>query len=192
MKRLGFMLRGHRLVAFGSVALLVAAAGVVVYSGASFNYKTTNAANVFAAGTLIHSNSAGTGAILTVSNMKPGDSVATDVAHQVTITNTGTLPATISVDKGTITDTPGTNGGALSAVLKLKIEDVTGTAVTKYDGLLSAFTSTSFGVFNASDVKKYKFTVYWLDGGTPGSNTTGDNLYQGSSMSVPFTWTSVQ
>ena len=70
------------LLAFG--ALLVVAA-VAVGSGANFNSTSANPSNVFTAGTISSSNSKANAAILTASNIVPGNSAT----GSVTIKNTG-------------------------------------------------------------------------------------------------------
>jgi len=188
MKRVGVLLTRHRYLTLAAVGLLVAAGAVAAFSGAAFSYKTANPNNTFTAGILTHSGPAG--AILTAANMKPGDT-ATGTA---TIANTGTIAGALSLAQSGLADTPGGNGGALSDVLQLTVEDVTapGAPVVKYTGLLKDMPSTLLGTLAAGGSSTYEFTVTFPDGGEPSSNTTGDNRYQGSSLTVQFDWTSVQ
>ncbi|MBM3147429.1 MAG: hypothetical protein FJ000_05995, partial [Actinobacteria bacterium] len=77
---------------------------------------------------------------------------------------------------------------------ELKVEDVTvpGAPVVKYDGLLKDMPSTLLGTLAAGGSSTYEFTVTFPDGGVPPDNVSGDNRYQGSSLTVQFDWTSVQ
>ncbi len=89
-----------------------------------------------------------------------------------------------------LTDTAGPNGGKLSSVLNLTVEDVTKASPKtvysgKVDGLVSA---QSLGSFTAGEARTYQFTITFPNGGTPSSPTTGDNAYKGSSMSVGYQW----
>ena len=86
-------------------------------------------------------------------------------------------------------DVPGSNGGSLFNVLKLKVDDG---ATNIYNGNLKDFTSKALGTFAPNDTHTYTFTITFPDGGVPGGNTTGDNAYQGSSTTAEFDWTAVQ
>ncbi|HEY8810256.1 MAG TPA: hypothetical protein VIM28_09565 [Solirubrobacterales bacterium] len=117
--------------------------------------------------------------------MLPG----TSTNGTVTITNSGDVAGTFTLSKTSLTDTPGANGGQLSGVLDLKVEDVTkASPVAVYSGKVGAMGAQSLGSFAAGEVRTYKFTITFPDGGTPASATTGDNAYKGSSMSVGYQW----
>ncbi len=118
--------------------------------------------------------------------MVPG----TSTNGTVTITNSGDVAGTFTLSKTSLTDTAGANGGKLSGVLDLKVEDVTKEAspIAVYSGKVDAMGAQSLGKFNAGEARTYKFTITFPDGGTPASATTGDNAYKGSSMSVGYQW----
>jgi spore coat-associated protein N len=185
MKRAGIMLSRHRYLTLAAVALLVAAGAVAAFSGAAFSYKTANPSNTFTAGILTHSNSANNAAILTVGPalMKPGDTKT----GTVTITNTGNLAGVFSV-----TLTPNSiveshpNGGVMSDVLTLKIDDITGPGpdVQKYTGLLKNLSNCDLGEFASGAAHTYRFTVTF-----PASC---DNTFQNSSLTCGFDWNEVQ
>jgi hypothetical protein len=166
------------------VALL--AVGAVVGSGASFTSKSANPSNTFSAGNLAQSNSKEGAAVLTATKMVPG----TSTNGTVVITNSGDVAGTFTLSKTSLTDTPGANGGQLSGVLNLKVEDVTkaGSPISVYSGKVGAMGAQSLGSFAAGEARTYKFTVEFPDGGVPASATTGDNAYKGSSMSVGYQW----
>jgi hypothetical protein len=121
--------------------------------------------------------------------MKPGD-VRTGT---VTIQNTGDLSGDFNLSMVKTADVPGANGGSLFDALSLKIDDGTNTV---YDGDLEDFPSSptplALETFAPGESHTYTFTVTFPDGGTPESNSTGDNAYQGSSTTVEFDWTAVQ
>lgn len=169
------------------VAILVIVASAVLGSGAVFTSTSANPANVFTAGNLHHTNSKSGAAILTASLMKPGDTAQ----GTVTIANDGDLAGTFSLSTSNITNTPGANGGSLSAVLQLQIVDQT-TSTTIYSGAINAVGTVAAGTFAAGASHTYQFTVTFPDGGTPGGATTGDNAYKSSSMSIQFDWNEVQ
>ncbi|HEX4463430.1 MAG TPA: hypothetical protein VH042_02180 [Solirubrobacterales bacterium] len=162
------------------------AVGAVVGSGASFTSKSANPSNTFSAGNLAQSNSKEGAAVLTAVKMVPG----TSTNGTVVITNSGDVAGTFTLSKTSLTDTPGANGGQLSGVLNLKVEDVTkaGSPISVYSGKVGAMGAQSLGSFAAGEARTYKFTVEFPDGGVPASATTGDNAYKGSSMSVGYQW----
>jgi hypothetical protein len=179
----------------GALACLLVAVGLAVGSGANYSSASANPANTFSSGTLTQSNSKDGAAILTASNMKPGDSAN----GSVTITNTGSLPGTFSLAKSNLTDpVTGTGGVKLSDQLDLKVEDTTGSPSTPpvvYSGKLSAMgtvaldydpstagTQDQFAATNGA--RTYKFTVT-----LPSSTTNG---YQGTSTSVEYDWAAAQ
>jgi spore coat-associated protein N len=158
--------------------LLVAMATV---GGTFANFTTTPvsiASNSFTAGSLTMTRS-GSGAILSATAMKIGDSAT----GSVTITNTGNLA-------GIYTLTGSTSGSAtLSGQLNLKVyKDVDGTSPI-YDGSLGSFSSVSLGTFAASGGSH----VFYFHVTLPTTGTDpGDNLLQGLSTSATFTWSGVQ
>jgi spore coat-associated protein N len=179
----------------GALACVLVAVGLAVGSGANYSSASANPTNTFDSGTLTQSNSKDGVAILTATNMKPGDSAT----GSVTITNTGSLAGTFSLSKSNLTDPiTGTGGVKLSDQLDLKIEDTTGSPTTPpvvYNGKLSAMgtlaldydpsTAGTQDPFVATNgARTYKFTV------TLPSSTT--NSYQGTSTSVEYDWAATQ
>jgi spore coat-associated protein N len=179
--------RRLRLLIALPVAVLAVAAGSVIGSGAVFTSASANPANVFTAGNLHHTNNKSGAAILTASLMKPGDSTQ----GTVTINNDGDLGGTFSITTSNMSDTAGSNGGKLSDVLQLAVYDQT-TSQTIYSGAIKSVGTVSAGTYAAGASHTYRFTVTFPDGGTPGSGTTGDNAYKGSSMSIEVDWNEVQ
>jgi spore coat-associated protein N len=170
------------LLAFG--ALLVVAA-VAVGSGANFNSTSANPSNVFTAGTISSSNSKASAAILTASNIVPGNTAT----GSVTIKNTGSANGTFTLSPATPVDTPASPG--LSKKLTLTIVDhgdptcVTSCPadVTLYSGTIFAEPSTiALGQFTPNQQHSYVFTMTFPDGGANGA----DNAYQGASTSVNY------
>ena len=107
-------------VAIGTAGALSALAAVVIPGTfGSFNASTSNPGNTASAGTLQMTNSK-SGAIVTLSNIRPGDSNA----GTLTITNSGTLSADMYLSESNVT------GAAFASDLQLKVEDTTlGTTV---------------------------------------------------------------
>lgn len=156
------------------LATAALAGALAVGSGASWTTSTGNTANTVTSGKMQQTNSKDGKSILSLTNMKPGDSVS----GQVTITNVGTLKQTFSM---TETDSSDFSAG----VLREKIEDITTTpATTLYDGALGTVpTPLALGEWAAGEAHTYRVTV------TFDKDATGD---QGKSASASFTWDGVQ
>ena len=144
------------------LATAAVAGALAVGSGADFSSTSGNTASTVTAGTLAQTNSKAGSSILSLANMKPGDSVY----GAVTITNSGSLGSVFSV---TQTDTSTFSSGVLTE----KIEDVTNASapVTVYSG--------AFG-----EAHTYRITV------TLASSAT--NTEQGKSASATFSWNGTQ
>jgi hypothetical protein len=158
------------------LATLAAAGAIAVGSGATFTSTTGNTISAVTSGTLTHSNSKDGQAIFTLANMKPGDTVN----GTLTLTNTGSLPATFS-----LTEVSSTNGFAGSD-LTLDIVDTTANA-TVYSGTFGGLADGSkntLGDWAAGAAHTYKFVVK-LSQDAP-------NADQGKSASAVYQWDSVQ
>lgn len=170
------MFNRHKRITAG-LATALAALGIAVGSGATFNSQTANPSNTFTAGTLTHTNSKNGVAIVTGANMKPGD-VKTG---EVTITNTGSLAGVF-----TLKESNASNAFAAGS-LHLKIEDVTGATPTQvYYGDLGSVASAglSLGTYASLEARTYRFTVT-LD-------QNAGNGDQGKTASADYVWTAVQ
>ncbi len=164
-----------------TIAAILAVTAVAV-GGTYANFTaipTTITSNAFASGSLTMTRS-GTGAILSASAMKIGDSAT----GSITITNTGNLAGLYALSGST------TGSSVLAGQLQLKIyadADNTGTPI--YSGALSGVSSASLGTFAASgDAHTYYFHVSLPTTGTD----AGDNVFQGLSTSATFTWSATQ
>ena len=176
------------LAALGTV---LAAVGVTVASGATFSAASANPSNTFSSGTLTMVNSKAGAAILTASNMRPGDPATVGT---VDIQNSGSLSGDFTLGRATPVDSDTAN--PMSGKLNVVVTDCGawpsgGTAAnpcgdlddaTKYTGTLAAMpASTALGRFAASEKHTYRFSVA-LD-------ASADNAYQGDSSTVRFDWT---
>lgn len=163
-----------------SLVTLLLATAVALGSGANFTTSSANPSNAFATGTLTMSDSQ-SGAILSASNMRPGDSQT----GTVDITNTGSLAAPFTLTESSVT------GATLAAQLALKVVDCGDTSGTPdcttgptlYNGTLDSLPSTSLGTLAAGQGHRYEFTVTL-------PSSTG-NAFQGLSASADFDWSAV-
>jgi hypothetical protein len=168
------------------LALILLAVGVAVGSGANFTAQTANPSNTFTAGTLTMSNSEEGAAILSASDMKPGDSTT----GVVDITNTGSITGTFSMNRSALTNSDGAN--PMSAKMNMVVTDcgtdfdcTAGTNPNVYTGTLSAMTATfSLGTFAPGVGHRYKFDATF--------DSSADNNYQGDNTSATFTWDATQ
>ena len=159
-----------------------ATASVAALGGTFANFTATPTSisnNAFATGVLTMSRS-GSGAVLSASGMKIGDTVN----GSVTITNTGTLAGSYTLS--------GSNSGsaALAGQLQLKIyEDTDNSGTAVYSGSLSGLSSASLGTFAANgDAHTFYFHVSLPSAGSD----TADNAFQGLSTSETLTWSATQ
>jgi len=158
------------------LAVLLAAGTLAVGSGATFSSETGNTISTVTSGTLLHTNSKNGAAIFNLGDFKPGDTLN----GSVTITNTGSLPATFS-----LTELASTNAFT-GEYLKLAIKNTT-TNTTVYSGTFGGLTDgqqNPLGLVAAGAANTYTFTVT-LAQDTPNSE-------QGKSATASYQWSSVQ
>jgi hypothetical protein len=172
-------------LALGALVTLLLAAGAVVGSGADFTASSANPANTFASGTLTIGNSKEGVAVLSASNLRPGEAAQTGT---VDIENTGSLSGTFTLARGTVTNSDTTN--PLAGKLNVIVVDCgafagataptcgDGDDATKYTGTLADMGTTALGSYAAAAKHRYRFSVA-LD-------STAGNAYQGDTSTVEF------
>jgi spore coat-associated protein N len=177
-----------RKVLLAFAGLMIAAA-LAVGSGANFNSTSANPSNVFTAGTITHSNSKAGAAILTASNIVPGNTAT----GTVDIKNTGSASGTFTLTHLAPVDTPASPG--LSKKLTMTIVDQGDPAcVTACPAFVTLWTGTIFaqpatialGSYAAGATHRYVYTMNFPDAGINGA----DNAYQGASTTVEYDWSS--
>jgi len=177
------------------VSLLLIGLVAALVAGGTFAYFTsvvTNTGNTFTAGTLDIKTNTPTSAFFNIggtSGMKPGDSGSATL----TLTNSGTIAASNVALSTAITPTVGPNKGDLANDLYVTVS-VNGTPINATPETLTQFAASAPTLAGIAAGGTETFTVAWTfkDNGTPNSNTTEDNAYQGSSDSVAFTFTANQ
>lgn len=193
MQRVSALWQASPRKVVSALFILSLAAMMAVASGASFSSTSANAGNVVTAGNLSHSNSKAPGAILTVSKLTPGHS---DTGY-TDITNTGDVSGVFTLTKSNVVNSDTTN--PLSSKLDLVIEDLgdpatpasPGSGTVVYTGKLGAMGPVTAGTLAKNESHRYLFTVSFPDGGKPAGPTSGDNRYQGDSVTVDYNWESV-
>jgi outer membrane biosynthesis protein TonB len=89
-----------------------------------------------------------------------------------------------------VADVPGPNGGLLSQRIELALFDLTDALHPReiFAGHPAAFTEQDVGTLAAGEQRSYLFTATLPNGGIPASDTTGDNRFQDSTLSLGFEW----
>jgi spore coat-associated protein N len=177
-------LAAHPRRTVGALAVVLAAVGITVGSGANFTAHSANPSNTFTAGTLSigNSNSNPASAILSATNLKPGGSST----GTVDIQNTGSVPGAFTLATSNVVD-----ADSLLGQLDLKVEDcglftsgtptcTGGTTTSVYSGKANAIGSKGLGSFAADAKHRYQFTV--------SMPTDIANSFQGKTASVEFDW----
>jgi hypothetical protein len=123
---------------------------------------------------------------LSLSNLKPGDVRTSDIV----VSNTSKQSSRTALAATAVDDLPGRWGGVLSSRLRLEVDPVGGGARV-YEGPLAELGSRALPVLPAGASRTYRLTVTFLDGGTPPSTTTGDNVYQGAATKLKLDWSEV-
>jgi len=187
MERLGILLEQPKRT-LSVLAVVLLAASVAAGSGAAFTAQTANPSNSFASGTLSMVNSKNTAAVLTASNMKPGDTAT----GTVDIQNTGTLSGIYSLSRTNLTNSDATN--PMSDKIDVVVKDCgnfsAGTPTcdagdpVKYTGTLTAMNSAiSLGTYAVNEQHRYEFTITF--------NSSATSLYEGDNTSARFQWDAV-
>jgi spore coat-associated protein N len=169
----------HPRRTLGALAVVLAAVGITIGSGANFTAHSANPANTFTAGTLTIGDS-GASAVLNALNLKPGDTTS----GIVDIQNTGNLPGTFTLSTSNASDsTP-----SLLGQLDLRVEDcglfngttapACGPGTVLHNAKVNALGSVPLGTFAAGAKHRYKFDVTL-------PSSTG-NTYQGNTASIEF------
>ena len=130
----------------------------------------------------LSSNRPGT-ALLHAESIMPGD----HVTGLVSLSNTGDQPGALVLGVTGKRDRPGSRGGLLSRVLKLKVEDLSGRAPTR-ESVVERASTFALGSLSGRETRTYRVTATFPDGGRPVSQFAGDNLLQGSSVEVALQW----
>lgn len=154
------------------LATLLAAVAVATGSGATFSSTSATRSNPLVTGTLLQTNSKTGAAVLSASGLRPGG----QATGTVTIGNTGTLPATI-----TLAETNATNTFAAGSMTLRVVDDATSTVV--YDGDVGRLGTKTLAPFPAGASRTLTFTAT-LSASAPTTD-------QGKSAQADYTWNAV-
>jgi spore coat-associated protein N len=128
--------------------------------------------------------------IISVANLKPGQTAS----GQVTLQNTGTVRGYFYLAPLDLVSPAGPGGETLANNLIVRVSlTKSGTTSQKYGGSLAGMGTITAGRFSPGESGVYAFTVEAKNTGVPPAPTLsrpvrGDNKYQGTSASVTFGW----
>jgi RTX calcium-binding nonapeptide repeat (4 copies) len=171
-----------RLIWVAVVAALAAAFGLAfARHGAEPRFKPV----AFASGILSTSSSGEGAAILSVGNLAPGRSGR----GQVTLRNQSSGEGRVVLTQRLRSESPGMGGGRLFDDLRLTIRQLGGGSDSLvYSGPMAAMGPTALRRFRGHETRTYAFEVRMPDTGAPGGPASGDNAYQGGTVSVDYVW----
>ena len=149
---------GRGVLSLVILALLGFTLQTVAFSGASFTAHSSNAANVFVTGSLLHINDQDSRVMISASGLCPGDSAV----GTMTLTGTGTVSGVYSLDATGLVNVPASP--RLSDALTLWIQDVTAAPVTLYQGTVTAFSSAALGTIDVGGSRTYRLTLAYPAG----------------------------
>jgi spore coat-associated protein N len=153
------------------LATLLVAGAVAIGSGATWTSTTSSAVSV-TSGKLLHTNSHDN-AVLTLTNIKPGDTMT----GTVLITNTGNIDSKLTLQESGDTSTFAAGG------LNLNIKQ---DGVSLYNGDFGGFTNTAqdLGDLNAGQSSTFTFVV--------SMPANASNANQDKAAAATYTWVTTQ
>lgn len=170
----------RRLLPIGVlIALAALAAAALAQVGSAPAARSTVVA---ATGSFEVTNSDDGQPLFAASNIAPGDSTS----GTVTIEDSGSEAAAVTLHRGDLLDTPGLGGGLLSERLRLSIVDVSAPAAprTLYDGPLASMPDQEVGTLEPGEARTFEFTATLPEAGA----ASFQNAVQGASTTVAYAW----
>jgi spore coat-associated protein N len=156
------------------LAGLLVAGAIAVGSGADFDSSSANTDNSVTTGSLAQTNSKNNSALFNIGNLKPGDSVT----GSVTITNSGSLPASFNLKE------TATNGFANPDLLTLKITDAAAPSTAVWSGTFGTLGTADLGSWAPGEQREFVFTVSLSQAAT--------NAEQSKTATATYEWGAVQ
>ena len=169
---------GRGILSLVVLGLLAFTLRSVAFSDASFTARSVAPANVFTAGTLLHTNSQNGQVAIAASDLTAGDSST----GTMTLIGTGNVSGVFTLNGTALVNTPSTP--KLSDVLVLTVEDITHATQTLYHGTVSSFSSAGLGTIGAGETRTYRLTLAYPSG-------TVNASLQGSALTLSLLVTGV-
>jgi hypothetical protein len=162
-----------QLVALGVVIALA----IAMAATATARERPAELGRMAAEGAVTLAAAGSSHAIITASDLRPGQSVAGNIA----LANVGESRGRLTLLRTGMVDTPGRFGGRLSEALLLRVEEVGGGSWT---GPLAGPEALDLGIMEPGEGRSYKLTLTLPDTGAGGR----DNAVQGSSVTIDWAW----
>lgn len=178
--RLSWLVRTARIWVLALVLLVLALAVGASWSFALFSGGSANPENVVTSGSMSQTNSADDAAIMSASDLVPGQSVE----GTATIRNEGNASGTFTMRVTDLADTPGPGGGRLSDALRVTVVQ-RGKDQPVYEGPMRGL-EAGLGTWTPDEERTYDVTVSLPD------HESGDDAYQLSKVTATFEWKAVQ
>jgi hypothetical protein len=174
----------RRLLPIAVLITLTALAAVALAQVGSA--PAARATAVAAGGSFEVTNSSDGEPIFAASGIAPGDSTS----GTVTIEDTGTEAAALTLHRGDLVDTPGPAGGDLSARLMLSVVDLGAPAASRtvYSGPLASMPDQAAGTLQPGEARTFEFTATLPETGS----AFFQNAVQGASTTVAYAWTAAE
>ena len=178
--RLSWLVRNTRTTVLALALLVLSLAVGATWSFGLFSSESANPQNVVTSGSMSQVNSADNAAIMSASDLVPGQSVE----GTATIRNEGDASGTFTMRVIDLVDTPGPAGGRLSDALRVTVVE-RGADSPVYDGPMRGL-EAALGTWNPEEERTYDVTVSLPD------RETADDAYQLSTVTATFEWRAVQ
>ncbi len=161
------------------LAMLAVTLQSLVFSDATFTSTSSNASNVFTAGTLTHVNSMADQVVVNASCLRPGSTRS----GTLTITGGGDGPGAYTLTAASVTDTPASPG--LSKTLILRVDDITSGGTQLYRDTVANLTATapSLGTIAPGETRTYQLTLEYP--------STASSTLQGATMDLTLQFTGI-
>ena len=163
-----------RVIAVGALLALVVA---LVATAAPARERPAELGRMAAEGAVTLAAAGSSHSIITASGLRPGQSVAGNVA----LANVGESRGRLTLLRTGMVDTPGRFGGRLSDALLLRVEEIGGGSWT---GPLAGPDALDLGIMEPGEGRSYRLTLTLPDTGPAGR----DNAVQGSSVTIDWAW----
>jgi hypothetical protein len=190
MKRFKVLFGQRRVMVLVTLTILVLAAAALAASSASFTSRSTNPNNTFTAGGFTLTNEHQGVAVFNVANMRPNQTV--DQSWWVRL-QPGSVDGTVTVRLGNIQNPIMQPGGALSALLRVRVVDITAAPSTIIAdqlltdavalGAVNVPGSGAGGAWIANEQHTFRVYVTW-----PNGAPVDDNLRAGAQSLFDITW----
>jgi hypothetical protein len=111
----------------------------------------------------------------------------------VRIRNRGSRPVKLALVRRRLTDVPGSAGGALSRVVRVKLKRYVKRhgrtrKVKVFQKRVFRMPRMRLGRLEPHRSRRFRVSLRMPDGGMPPGPSQGDNAYQGSALSVDLVW----